>query len=118
MSDIQDPIKLIVKEYQVATPQFDVPDDSPNWVKHVFPALLHSIYNGFNSVLEKLMCGFNDSFSHMQSQIDNLTKTLKDHADQIASLKDSLQQKQYDTEEQNSLITKLKFTMDTNETSG
>ena len=115
MDDKSTAIQLVVSEYNVATPVLSIPEDAPKWVQHVFPALLHTIHNGFNSVMEKVICGFNDSLGYMQNQIDDLTKTLKEHADMIETLKVSLQQKQYYVDEQNTNITKLKNTVDMNE---
>ena len=115
MGENRDVVKLVVSEYKVATPQLSVPSDAPNWVQHVFPTLMQSIYNGFNSVIEKMVCGFNDSFDFMQHQIDSLSKSLKEHSSQIESLKLAMQQKQYDAEEQEVTISKLKDSIDANE---
>ena len=70
MADIGESAKFVISEYTLATSEMSVPVDAPNWVQHVYPALMRNIFNGFNSMVEKMVCGFNESWKFLQKQID------------------------------------------------
>ena len=49
-------------EYVLKIPSVTFPEDSPEWVTTVFPALIKSIYETFNGMVKKMVSDFNDSF--------------------------------------------------------
>ena len=61
-------------EYVLKIPSVTFPEDSPQWVTTVFPALIKSIYETFNGMVKKMVSDFNDSFSDLQKQIEDLSK--------------------------------------------
>ena len=85
----------------------DVPGTSPKYVRDVFPAILQSLYNCFNDALKQIAIGINDSMEHMQNKVNSLESILQVYSTKIASLKDTLKQKDYVVHEQANMISNL-----------
>ena len=105
----------LAEEYNVTVPKLNIPKTSPNWVQNVFPALLKSLCNCFNDALKQLTIGINESMENMQHQVNNLESVSLVHSTEIASLKEALKQKDYEVQEQASVINNLQQTINKNE---
>ena len=105
----------LAEEYNVTVPKLNIPKTSPNWVQNVFPALLQSLCNCFNDALKQLTIGINESMENMQHQVNNLESVSLVHSTEIASLKEALKQKDYEVQEQASVINNLQQTINKNE---
>ena len=104
----------LAEEYNVTVPKLNIPKTSPNWVQNVFPALLQSLCNCFNDELKQLTIGINELMENMQHQVNNLESVLLVHSTEIASLKEALKQKDYEVQEQASVINNLQQTINKN----
>ena len=60
MSDNRNLELLVATEYKVSPPEIKIPLNIPNWVQNFYPQLMITIYNEFDSVMEKMLGGFND----------------------------------------------------------
>ena len=76
---------------------------------------MQSLCNCFKDALKQMAAGVNDSMEHLQHQVDNLETIVKVNSTEIASLKESLQQKQREGREQQVVITELQQAMNKNE---
>ena len=90
MADNTSVANKMLDEYQIKQPVLKIPDSSPEWVFEMFPALLQSVYDGFNGVLRKVIADFNASFTEMQKQIDELSQLTKAATQAMDTLKDFL----------------------------
>ena len=115
MGDNSNMAAAVTTEYNVTVPSLDIPPTSPVWLQTVFPGLMQSLCNCFNDALKQMAAGVNDSMEHLQHQVDNLETIVKVNSTEIASLKESLQQKQREGREQQAVITELQQAMNKNE---
>ena len=115
MSDIKKWNLLVAEEFKVEAPGLKIPANSPNWVQHFYPSLIVTMYNGFNSVVENMVAGVNDCLVDLQSQISDLTKKLDQSDKQLASLKESILEKESADEEQNVRICNIQDSLEKNE---
>ena len=115
MGDNSNMAAAVTTEYNVTVPSLDIPPTSPVWIQTVFPGLMQSLCNCFNDALKQMAAGVNDSMEHLQHQVDNLETIVKVNSTEIASLKESLQQKQREGREQQPVITELQQAMNKNE---
>ena len=115
MSDNRNLELLVATEYKVSPPEMKIPLNTPNWVQNFYPQLMITIYNGFNSVMEKMVGGFNDCLVDMQKQITDLSKALEKSNKELTSLRDSILDKQSADDEQNILINTIQDSVEKNE---
>ena len=108
-------VAALAEEYNVTVPKLNISKTSPNWVQNVFPALLQSLCNCFNDALKQLTIGINESMENMQHQVNNIESVSLVHSTEIASLKEALKQKDYELQEQASVINNLQQTINKNE---
>ena len=85
----------------------------------MFLPLIRSIYVSCNNNIEGLVVDFNRSLDHLQSQITEMKDTInhltRTHATEMKSLKDTMQTKEYQVENQSNVILNLKETINKNE---
>ena len=115
MSDNKKMAAALATEYNVAVPELDFPLKTPNWVQTVFPKMLQSLVSCFNDALKEIAVGVNESLEHMQHQINNLESINQLHSTEIATLKDAIKQKGYESKEQLSVISNLQQSIHKNE---
>ena len=77
------------------------------WFREVFPVIIKSIYDGFNDSVEKMVTEVNDSIEFMQTQINDLHKLTTSVITEVSSLKESLKNKQFESDQQASMISDL-----------
>ena len=105
----------LAEEYEVTVPEMDIPGTSPKYVREVFPAMLQSLCNCFNDALKQIAVGINESMEHMQNQVNSLESILQVHSTEIASLKETLKQKDHVVQEQANMISNLQHSVSKNE---
>ena len=105
----------VAEEYKVTVPKIDIPVTAPKYVRDVSPAMLQSLCNCFNDALKQIAVGINESMEHMQNQVNSLESILQVHSTEIASLKDTLKQKDHVVQEQTNLISNLQHSVSKNE---
>ena len=105
----------LAEEYKVTVPEMDIPGTSPKYVRDVFPAMLQSLCNCFNDALKQIAIGINESMEHMQNQVNSLESIVQVHSTEIASLKETLKQKDHVVQEQTNLISNLQHSVSKNE---
>ena len=115
MSDNKNMAAALATEYNVVVPELDFPLKTPNWVQTVFPKMLQSLVGCFNDALREIAMGVNESLEHMQHQINNLESINQVHSTEIATLKDAIKQKEYESKEQLSVISNLQQSIHKNE---
>ena len=115
MSDNKKMAAALATEYNVAVPELDFSLKTPNWVQTVFPKMLQSLVSCFNDALNEIAVGVNESLEHMQHQVNNLESINQVHSTEIATLKDAIKQKEYDSKEQLSVISNLQQSIHKNE---
>ena len=105
----------LAEEYKVTVPEMDIPGTSPKYVREVFPAMLQSLCNCFNDALKQIAVGINESMEHMQNQVNSLESILQVHSTEIASLKETLKQKDHVVQKQANMISNLQHSVSKNE---
>ena len=115
-----DDLEVIASDaHKMAIPEVIVPKNAPTWVREMFPPLIRSIYVSCNNNIEGLVVDFNRSLEHLQSQITEMKDTInhltRTHATEMKTLKDTMQTKEYQVENQSSIISNLKETINKNE---
>ena len=106
----------MASEYTIEPPVLTIPDSSPEWVSAMFPALIRSVYQGFNGVLQKVINDFNATFVEMQKQIDELSKLTQNATRAMEEFKIQLLEKDYIMDDQTQKINQLRGILDKNET--
>ena len=101
--------KKMAAEYKLEVPTLSIPNGSPECVSSMFPALIKSIYDTFNGVVQKA------TYVEMQKQIDELTILTKQATEAMADLKVQLLQKDHLIEDQRDQISNIKSSIDRNE---
>ena len=102
-------------EYNISMPQLNIPESSPDWVRAMYPALIKTMYEGFNGVLKKIIDDFNATFVEMQKQIDDLAELTKAATEAMKELKSQLLEKDYIIDNQHNHISSLRDVVDRNE---
>ena len=115
MGDNSNLAAAVTTEYNVTVPALDIPQTSPAWMQTVFPGLMQSLCNCFNDALKQMAIGVNDSMEHMQHQVNNLESIVQGNSTEIASLKETLLQKQREGREQQAVISELQQSLNKNE---
>ena len=85
----------------------------------MFPPLIRSIYESCNNNIEGLVVDFNKSIEHLQSQINQMQETIgqltSTHTTEMRKLRDTVHTKQYQVENNATVISDLKETINKNE---
>ena len=102
-------------EYVLKIPSVTFPEDSPQWVTTVFPALIKSIYETFNGMVKKMVSDFNDSFSDLQKQIEDLSKLNTTANATVTELQSQLSERDHIINDQSSSINKLQMSVEKSE---
>ena len=105
----------LAEEYKVTVPKMDIPSTSPKYVREVFPAMLQSLCNCFNDALKQITIGINESMENMQNQVNSLKSIQQVHSTEIASLKETLKQKDHVIQEQAKMISNIQHSVSKNE---
>ena len=102
-------------EYVLKIPSVTFPEDSPQWVTTVFPALIKSIYETFNGMVKKMVSDFNDSYSDLQKQIEDLSKLNTTANATVTELQSQLSERDHIINDQSSSINKLQMSVEKSE---
>ena len=105
----------LAKSYKLSPAKLKLTATAPQWFREAFPVIIKSIYDGFNDSVEKMVTEVNDSIEFMQTQINDLHKLTTSLITEVLSLKESLKNKQFESDEQASIISDLKNSIDKNE---
>ena len=110
---------LLATELKVRIPELKMHSNAPIWFQNFYPVLMDSIYSGVDATVEKIATGFNDCVTELEQQVTDLTQELGKSNKELASLKDSIQDKQLNfnlkSEEQNVRINSIEESVDKNE---
>ena len=119
MGDNRNLVVLASDAHKMIMPEINIPQKTPGWAREMFPPLIQSIYDSSNQTTHNLVVDFNRTIEHLQAQInqmeDKLEKIKQDHSAEINMLRESIKQKQYQTDNQANVITELKDTINKNE---
>ena len=102
-------------EYVLKIPSVTFPEDSPEWVTTVFPALIKSIYETFNGMVKKMVSDFNDSFSDLQKKVEDLSKLNTTANATVTDLQSQLSDRDHIINDQSSSINKLQMSVEKSE---
>ena len=93
--------------------------DAPQWAREMFPSLIKAIYANVNKYLQNVIKDFNKSNEHLQSQMNTMAGKMdtqsRSHNVEISKLNESFKTKQYQVDNQATVIFDLKNTIDKNE---
>ena len=106
---------LLATELKVRIPELKMPSNAPIWFQNFYPVLMDSINSGVDATVEKIATGFNDCVTELEQQVTDLKQELGKSNKELASLKDSIQDKQLKSEEQNVRINSIEESVDKNE---
>ena len=119
MGDNKNLAIMAAEAYKIAIPEVVVPKDAPTWVRQMFSQLITSIYVSCNKNIECLVVDFNKSIDHLQSQVNRMEDTIKQmtrtHTAEMKKVRDTLHTKQYQVDNNATVISDLKETINKNE---
>ena len=104
----------IADKYVLKVPTITIPECPPEWISQMFPALIKSIYNLFNSVVQRMVLDYNHKFNKLQSQVDELSKQNETTKKDMNDLRSSVSDKNYIIDNQYARIAKLQTAADKN----
>ena len=119
MGDNKNLAIMAAEAYKIAIPEVVVPKDASTWVREMFPQLITSIYMSCNKNIECLVVDFNKSIDHLKSQVNRMEDTIKQmtrtHTAEMKEVRDTLHTKQYQVDNNATVISDLKETINKNE---
>ena len=107
--------KKMSTEYKLEVPILTIHSGSPEWVSSMFPALIRSIYDTFNGVVQKVVADFNATYVEMQKQMDELALLTKQATQAMDILKVQLLERDHLIDNQSEQLSNLRYSIDKNE---